>query len=210
MINFDESQLPSLGNYDEDTLKEVMRHMVILDGTFREVDETKLRMAFRQIFLEWYEKEKQKRANDVARQERDEAERKAAQEKAVIAAADSRLKEYVAAGLLETQYNFDLLREFMRRNGMSYSASAVSIAVNTLEDQLHWSIWSKRHQTPEPPPAEEVLGRCKDGKRQLPLATTEADLKKASTSQIQDWMSRKRESEGSTYILGRNSHGVSF
>jgi hypothetical protein len=130
---------------------------------------------------------------------------KAEENKALVRLDDWAAKPY---GLLLNDYNYQVLRDHFQQNSLPLTVTNIDSAVNTLKDKLQWAIWSTMLRPTEEP--GEVLGRLRNGEKQIPLASSEAVLRKASKEQVADWLERTREATNQRYIRDSKSHGVAF
>src|SRR5215470_16434294 len=122
----------------------------------------------------------------------------------------NRLQEYADAGLEECAENVDAVQKWLNENLRDYwSRSGVDSAVACLGPKstnvLKWKQPSAATPEPAPQHQSETLGKLQNGERQLPLASTEADLRAASVAQVKDWQKRVREATNQQYNRPRGS-----
>jgi hypothetical protein len=126
--------------------------------------------------------------------------------------AIARLDEWAEPpyGLILNDYNLQVLRDHFQQNVLPFNSANVDAAVNALKDKLQFAVYSLMLRPAEEPQPKEVLGKLRNGEKQLPLASTQADLRRASKEQVADWLERTREATNQKYIRGSHSHSVGF
>lgn len=202
-------------------------------GEVLAIDESQLKEAFRRQFDEWIRQNPGKVLgpgetvapapmstsveldDNLARQQKAQRAAEAEREAMILTAADARLQQWIAAGLLDVAHNQNLMAAHIQRNRVEYTAANLDIIVNHLKDQLHWAIWSSHNPQNVPVVEEsqptEVLGLVKGTREpQLPLNSSEANLKKASKAQVEDWLARHRKATGQEYVLSPGSHSAAW
>jgi hypothetical protein len=134
-----------------------------------------------------------------------EQEERAAMEMAADeAAAKNRLNEYAAAGLEGSDYNFNLIRDYVIGRASGYwSSESVDESIRSLKTTLKW-----KTKTAAPEPAVEVLKPLPNGESRLPLEIDNVTLRRSSKAQVQDWLSRQRTE--SPYARSSGSFGSKF
>lgn len=121
-----------------------------------------------------------------------ERQEKAEIQKAVHRAeAENRLADYERGGLIRDDHNLALITEFVRVNTAAnyWSAQIVTVAVQTLNKDLHWAPKTAPAPPPPPEPAQpaEELHQLPNGEMQLPLeGITERELRRASLAQLRE------------------------
>jgi hypothetical protein len=137
-----------------------------------------------------------------------EEQRAAIQMAADEAAAKNRLNEYAAAGLEESDFNFNLIKDFVTKTANGYwTSQIVDESIQRLGPKgTNVLTWTPKTATVEPPaaPVVEVLADW-----QLPLDCDERAMKAAGVPALQDLIKRRRAASNQTY-LRRGGFGSKF
>jgi hypothetical protein len=124
------------------------------------------------------------------------------QRRADKARAIQRANEYVRdAGLVNSDANGKLIRDFIENAGGHWTPELVDAAITALNNQLEW-----RSTEPAPEPEKpEVLKPW-----QLPLDTPDWKLKQASVEALKDLVARRRLATTGKYLRPRGTFGSSL
>ena len=151
-------------------------------------------------------------------------------QRAAAAARIEQLQE--EQGLLDNEANAKLIGNYFRDHKLAFSVANINeVVLHVLRANLAWApklkvaavvppaappaaapavVPAPVAPTPAPAPAAEVLGLVAGtNETQLPLESSEYVLRRASKTQVADWLSRKRAVTGK-YLRPRGSWGTSL